>query len=205
MTPNEYQSAAMSKEADQERIRQRIFSEGLMATRLENAVRGISDESGELSGAIKRWLEYGQALDRANVIEECGDILWRVSQALLAIGATLEEAMEANLRKLNVRYAGRLTEHEAAEHNRDRSAESTALSLKVHNLYSQPRRTRSQVLAARRNTIAGGCCDRFADQMGCSCLEDAVDDLNLLSEPLQESSEWEQDGHGFGHQKLGGA
>lgn len=34
-------------------------------------------------------------------------------------------------------------------------------------------RTRSQVLAQRRNAVAGGCCQRFADQQGCDCLENA--------------------------------
>lgn len=39
------------------------------------------------------------------------------------------------------------------------------------------RRTKSEVLAARRNAVAGGCCNRFADQQGCECLAEAADDV----------------------------
>ena len=35
-------------------------------------------------------------------------------------------------------------------------------------------RTRSQVLEARKHAVSGGCCDRFADQMPCDCLENAL-------------------------------
>ena len=37
-----------------------------------------------------------------------------------------------------------------------------------------PRRTRAQVLAAQRTMI--GCCNRYADDMTCDCLEKALDD-----------------------------
>lgn len=37
---------------------------------------------------------------------------------------------------------------------------------------SRPRSV-SDVLEARRHAAAGGCCDRFADQQGCDCLERA--------------------------------
>ncbi len=35
-------------------------------------------------------------------------------------------------------------------------------------------RTRPQVLKERENAVAGGCCNRFADQMACGCLRDAA-------------------------------
>lgn len=37
-------------------------------------------------------------------------------------------------------------------------------------------RTRSQVLAERKNAVMGGCCERFANQQGCECLERARPD-----------------------------
>lgn len=37
-------------------------------------------------------------------------------------------------------------------------------------------RTVSEVMAERRNAVGGGCCDRFADQMACDCLKNAVPD-----------------------------
>lgn len=128
MTPNHYQRLALSKEADQEVIRQRIYDSGVNATRIENGLRGLVDECGELAGAVKRWLEYGGELDINNIKEEAGDALWRLSQILKAVDITLEEAMEANLRKLKVRYGDGICEPaKAAEAARDRDAERDAL------------------------------------------------------------------------------
>lgn len=128
ITPNEYQQAALSKEADQDKIRHRIYNMGVQATRLDNAARGLADDCGELNSAVKKWLEYGQELDEVNVLEEIGDCLWRLAQASAAIGRTLEDAMLANLRKLNVRYGDGICEPErAVETNRNRDAERRAV------------------------------------------------------------------------------
>lgn len=125
MSPNEYQIKAMEKEADQEKIRQRIYAAGVIATRLENGLRGLTNEVGELADAVKGWLEYGRDLNRVNILEEVGDVLWRSCQILKAVGFTLEDAMEANLRKLGVRFEGRAGDHTEAD--RDREAELAAM------------------------------------------------------------------------------
>lgn len=125
MTPNEYMELALSKEADQEKIRRRVAAYGTQATRLENGLRGLTNEVGELADVVKGWLEYGRPLDTSNVLEECGDVLWRTSQILRAVGMTLEQAMGANLRKLSIRYEGRCTDEEA--NNRNLEAEREAL------------------------------------------------------------------------------
>lgn len=58
------------------------------------------------------------------------------------------------------------------------------------------RKTRKQVLAARRHAVTGGCCNRFADQMACDCLEMAtlneagpLDNarLGVLADALEEA------------------
>ncbi len=41
------------------------------------------------------------------------------------------------------------------------------------------RRTRSDVIRQRANAVAGGCCNRFADYQGCTCLEEAEPDSIL--------------------------
>ena len=126
MTPNTFQRLAMEKEADQDEIRQRVFLLGTAATRLDNAARGLADEAGELSGVVKNWLEYGRPLDREAVLEECGDALWRVCQALAAVGYTLQDAMEANVHKLAKRYpTGHTKEAELA---RDPAAERMVMA-----------------------------------------------------------------------------
>lgn len=125
LTSNEYQAFALSKEADQEAINARRVSYGVKACRLENGLRGLTDEVGELAGQVKGWIEYGRPLDEHNILEECGDVLWRTSQILAAVGYTLEQAMRANLGKLAVRYAGRCNDAEA--NNRNLEAERTSL------------------------------------------------------------------------------
>lgn len=45
-------------------------------------------------------------------------------------------------------------------------------------------RTRSQVIAARETVR--GCCTRHADNQACDCMDTALEDLDVLSEPLQE-------------------
>lgn len=117
MKPNEYQTLAMETQADQEVLHTWQMTQGVKATQLQNGVRGLTDEVGELNAALKRWLEYKKELDEGNLLEECGDVLWRTTQILTAIGKTLEEAMESNLRKLGIRYEEGFTFEEA--NNRD--------------------------------------------------------------------------------------
>jgi len=87
---------------------------------------GMATEVGELQDAIKRALFYGRELDTANVLEECGDVLWYLAVALDAVGYTLGEAMGANLRKLRARYPERFTTERAI--TRDLGAEREAMA-----------------------------------------------------------------------------
>lgn len=124
MAPNEYQDRALAKEADQETIRQRVYSKGVQATRLQNGLTGLTDEVGELAGAVKGWLEYGRTLDETNILEECGDVLWRTCQILRGIDKTLDDAMTANLRKLDARYKAACVDHVEADRNREAEREA---------------------------------------------------------------------------------
>lgn len=93
--------------------------------RLLHGILGIVGEVGELTDALKRYLVYNQPLDRTNVLEEAGDILWYLNLCLLSVGATFEEAMEANIAKLTVRFPDKFTDALAA--HRDLAAERRAL------------------------------------------------------------------------------
>lgn len=127
MKPNDYQDRALSKEADQYEIHLYVAeSSPEAATRFTNGLVGLVDEVGELSALRKRWLEYQQGVPKQeDVLEECGDVIWRVSQILRAFDLTLEQAMRANLAKLEkVRYKdNKCNPIEAAEENRNREAE----------------------------------------------------------------------------------
>lgn len=129
MQPNEYMKAALAKEADQERIYRRRVELGVPMSRLENGLRGLENEVGELADIVKGVVEYGRPLDPIHVIEECGDALWRISQVLASVGGTLEGAMAANLRKLAVRFKDQCVDHTEAD--RLRAAERAALEQRL--------------------------------------------------------------------------
>lgn len=127
MNPNEYQQLALTTEADQQVIYHRIVTLGVKAVRLDIGSRGLADDAGEVNGVIKKYIEYGQPLDTAHLLEECGDCLWRICQVLAAADFTLEQCMQANLAKLKVRYEDGYSDEQAAEENRDRAAEKEVM------------------------------------------------------------------------------
>ncbi len=129
MTPQEYQKRALAKEADQEDLREWVYSQGSKATRMQNGLNGLVDEVGELADQIKGWLEYKRSLDGVNIKEEVGDCLWRLAQISKAAGFTLEDAMFANLVKLEkVRYKDTVCDSETSkEENRNREKEADAV------------------------------------------------------------------------------
>lgn len=65
---------------------------------------GVAGESGELVDAIKRYAIYRKPIDKDNIKEELGDLLWFIEGVCQAVGFTKEECMEANIEKLKQRY-----------------------------------------------------------------------------------------------------
>lgn len=135
MTTDEYEKLAMRTEADQGKILIRLASLGPDAMRLDNAARGLAGDAGEVSTAVMKFIEYGRDLDRTNLIEEVGDCLWRLAQVCKAAGFTLQDAMEANIRKLSVRYPEKYSDSLSA--NRNLEAEQEALAQKWDKVQAQ--------------------------------------------------------------------
>lgn len=89
------------------------YQEAAMTTKKElgfqmnlfHAALGLSDEAGEFASAIKAALVYGKPLDKVNLVEELGDLLWFVSLAADTLEVPLAVVMEANIAKLQVRYS----------------------------------------------------------------------------------------------------
>lgn len=81
--------------------------------RLGHAVLGLADEVGELAKTVKAHLYYGKPLDRTNVAEELGDLLWFAQLAATAVGFSLGDIATANLEKLRLRYPGRYSDADA--------------------------------------------------------------------------------------------
>lgn len=61
---------------------------------------GACGEAGELGDAIKRWAIYGKDLDRANVVEELGDMEFFMQGLRDRLDITREETLVANHHKL---------------------------------------------------------------------------------------------------------
>jgi len=77
---------------------------------------GIGSESGEILDTIKAHIFYGKELDRENLIEEAGDVLWFLNELSAGLGVTLDEIAEANIEKLQRRYhSGGFSEAQASE------------------------------------------------------------------------------------------
>jgi NTP pyrophosphatase (non-canonical NTP hydrolase) len=148
MNPLEYQKLASRTECEQGKVCDRMAdvypmdptSTGqrdlLLPVRLNHAVLGMAGEVGELAGALEKWLYYGRALDRENLIEEMGDLLWYVAQLCNGIAVDMSMVMEANIAKLRARYPEKYSDESSA--NRDHASEKKAMrSVRLGILYGK--------------------------------------------------------------------
>ena len=126
MSPDTYQKLASRTECDQLSALERMNT--LWKIRLNHAVVGLAGEVGELASSWEKAAYYGQSYDAEHLKEELGDCLWYVALACNAMGISLADVMEANLRKLAVRYPERYSDVRAAEQGRDRAAEARAVA-----------------------------------------------------------------------------
>lgn len=92
---------------------------------LLHATMGISTEAGELLDALKKHLAYGKEIDKVNLAEEVGDVLWYVAIILRELNMSFEEVMDMNINKLQRRFPDKFTEEAAL--NRDLNKEREQL------------------------------------------------------------------------------
>lgn len=81
--------------------------------RLLHAGIGLATESGEFLDALKKHIFYGKPLDRTNLKEEIGDLMWYCAIALDELDSTFGEVQETNIAKLKARYPDKFTEERA--------------------------------------------------------------------------------------------
>lgn len=97
--------------------------------RLLHAGIGIVTEAGEFIDAIKKHIFYGKDLDKVNLKEELGDLLWYMSIAIDALDTTFEAEQERVINKLKLRYPEKFTSYDAE--NRDLDAERAELEKEI--------------------------------------------------------------------------
>ena len=81
--------------------------EGANIERLLTAGVGINAEGGEFLEIIKKMVFQGKPWNddnREHLIIELGDVMWYVAQATQALGISMEEVLDTNIRKLSKRY-----------------------------------------------------------------------------------------------------
>lgn len=87
--------------------------------KLLHAVIGIATESGELLDQMKKVVYYGKPLDRINIREELGDLMWYMAILMRELDLNLEEILELNIEKLRARYGDKFHASGALNRNLD--------------------------------------------------------------------------------------
>lgn len=82
---------------------------------------GVAGEAGELLDSIKKHVIYNKPLDRANVVEELGDLEFYMEGLRQGLGITREETIAGNISKLGARYKGFQYSDAAAQARADKA------------------------------------------------------------------------------------
>lgn len=90
-----------------------------------HAIVGLSTECGELMEAIYKAKWSGQKFDEVNCKEELGDLFWYMAILFREYGFNLEDILQRNSDKLDLRYGAKFSEEKAI--NRDLNAERQVL------------------------------------------------------------------------------
>jgi NTP pyrophosphatase (non-canonical NTP hydrolase) len=77
--------------------------------RLLHAGIGLATESGEFLDALKKHLFYGGDLDKVNLKEELGDLLWYIALACDELGTDFSTLKATNIKKLQARYSDKFS------------------------------------------------------------------------------------------------
>ena len=119
---NYVENVLRTESVDIEAIRERLTDDVL---RLFHATQGMCTETGEFMDVLKKHMFYGKPLDKVNLEEELGDMLWYIGLAIDALGLSMDSVMIKNIAKLRARYPEKFDEHNAK--SRDLETERRAL------------------------------------------------------------------------------
>ena len=111
MQPNVYKERMLKLESrDMDAVNKRLTPE---IVRLIHAGFGLVTETGEIVDQLKKHIFYGANLDKVNIKEELGDVMWYTNIILDVFGWSLEEVMQVNHDKLVKRYGDKFSEDRA--------------------------------------------------------------------------------------------
>jgi NTP pyrophosphatase (non-canonical NTP hydrolase) len=119
MKPSEYIQNAKRTEP-----KKYLFKKtGDVTPRIEHAVFGIVTEAGELMDSLKRAKIYNQKLDKINLIEEAGDVMWYLAILSDALNVTFEDIWDKNIRKLRARFPEKYSHTKAKKRDLNKERE----------------------------------------------------------------------------------
>ena len=78
-----------------------------------HAAVGLAGEAAEILDQMKKLWVYGKLPDRAEVLEEMGDVFHYFTMLMIVMGTDLNEVTENNTTKLNKRYPDGFTKEAA--------------------------------------------------------------------------------------------
>lgn len=116
-----------------------VKERGSLELNLEHMIIGVAGEAGELCDPIKRFTIYGKELDRANVVEELGDMEFYMAGLRQLLRISREEVLDANFAKLRARYPAGNYSDEAAQTRADKfpPTNPTGIALEVIDVTKQ--------------------------------------------------------------------
>lgn len=75
---------------------------------------GLAGEAGEVVDLIKKHVINGHPINRRELAEELGDVLFYLHGLCMHTDLSMDEILQGNIDKLNARYAeGRYTDHQS--------------------------------------------------------------------------------------------
>lgn len=116
MKPTDYIKKAKTTEPKKYKFK----ATGEVTPRIEHAVFGLVTEVGELMDALKRSKFYSVPIDKINMIEEVGDLMWYLALLCDELDVSFEEVWDKNIRKLKKRFPERYSDKKARVRNRKR-------------------------------------------------------------------------------------
>jgi len=72
--------------------------------RLAVAALGLAGEAGEVADHIKKAIGHGHELDRGELEDELGDVLWYIAEMCNTLDLSLARVAARNIEKLKRRY-----------------------------------------------------------------------------------------------------
>ena len=88
-----------------------------LSPRIEHAVMGIVTEAGELMDTVKKVKIYQAKLDKTNLKEEIGDVMWYLAILCDELKISFEKIWDQNIRKLKIRFPEKYTNKKALKRN----------------------------------------------------------------------------------------